>query len=455
MIKRFIFLAAALLVLSAAFLSGYRYRTAGSSVAALQVSAASGQTEPDTSDDVSSSVPGTVRLGPERQQIAGIRLVTVKKNSETHTLRVLGRVAADETRIYQINAAVDGWIRRIFNNSTGSLVKKDEPLASFYSPEFLTAEKSFIYILGSVARQEIEGREATGSIDLTAARLQQYTDTLRNLGMNEIQIEEIARTRKLTQDIEIRSPAPGFVVARNISPGQRFAKGTELYRIADLRRVWIIADIFENEAGYLKPGKTVKISLPQQKKTFTATVSSVLPQFDPSTRSLKVRLVADNPGYILRPDMFVDVELPVTFPPAIAVPADAVLDSGLKKTVFVSRGNGLFEPRQVETGWRFGNRIEIARGLEPGEQIVISGNFLIDSESKMELAAAGMYGTLNKDPVSGVDVSVRKAGKEGRMSVYRGKTYYFASLSNKQEFDRNPDHYSTKELPTEDDQPCH
>ena len=121
-------------------------------------------------------------------------------------------------------------------------------------------------------------------------------------------------------------------------------------------------------------------------------VSKVLPQFDPVSRTLKVRLELDNPGYVLRPDMFVDVEFPVTLPPALTVPSDAVLDSGLKKTVFVDRGNGFFEPRQVETGWRFGDRVEITKGLMAGEQIVISGNFLIDSESRMKMAAAGMYG---------------------------------------------------------------
>jgi membrane fusion protein, copper/silver efflux system len=135
------------------------------------------------------------------------------------------------------------------------------------------------------------------------------------------------------------------------------------------------------------------------------------------------------------------VEIPVTFPKAVTVPADAVLNSGSKKTVFVARGKGLFEPRQVVTGWQFGNRVEITSGLEPGEQIVVSGNFLIDSESKMELAAAGMYGTLEKDPVCGVDVAVRKADKSGLSSIYQGKIYYFSSHDSKRQFDNNPSRY--------------
>jgi Cu(I)/Ag(I) efflux system membrane fusion protein len=139
--------------------------------------------------------------------------------------------------------------------------------------------------------------------------------------------------------------------------------------------------------------------------------------------------------------MFVDVEFPVTLPPALTVPADAILDSGLRKTVFVDRGNGFFEPREVETGWRAGNRVEVVKGLEPGERIVVSGNFLIDSESKLEMAAMGMQGTLSKDPVSGLEVSARKADKEGRKSTLRGKTYYFSSEESKHQFEKNPERY--------------
>jgi len=380
----------------------------------------------------------------------GVHLVSVSKTSESHTLRVLGRVVPDETRIYRINAAVDGWIRETHDNTTGSIVKKDQILASFYSPEFLSAQQAFIFALGSKDRFQKNVKEPPQQLTLTDRNIKQYRDSLRNIGMSDVQIEEIAETRAYAESIQIRSPANGFVTVRNVSTGLRFDKGTELYRIADLSRVWILADLFENEASYFKPGRTVKVTLREQKKTFTAKVSSVLPQFDSATRTLKLRLEVDNPGHTLRPDMFVDVEIPVTFPPAVTVPADAILDSGIKKTVFVDRGNGIFEPRLVETGWRFGNRVEIKSGLKPGERIVVSGNFLIDSESKMELAAAGMFGTLEKDPVCGAGVAVRKAEKTGRISIYQGKTYYFSSLECKQQFDKNPNRYLEKPVKEND-----
>jgi len=160
----------------------------------------------------------------------------------------------------------------------------------------------------------------------------------------------------------------------------------------------------------------------------------------------------DNPDYILKPDMFVDVELPVQLPAAITVPSDAVLDSGLKKTVFVDRGDGFFEPREVETGWRIGNRVEVTKGLEPGEKIVTSGTCLIDSESKLELAAQGMYTTLSKDPVCGVEVAMRKADKAGLKTSHGGKTYYFHSEECKDQFQKNPGKFlknTAEEIPGE------
>lgn len=172
-------------------------------------------------------------------------------------------------------------------------------------------------------------------------------------------------------------------------------------------------------------------------------MSQVLPQFDPATRTLKVRLEADNPGYALRPDMFVDVELPIGFPATIAVPVDAVVDSGLKKTVFVDRGEGFFEPRQVETGWRFDDRVEIVKGLKPGEQIVVSGNFLIGSESRLKAEAAGMYAPV-KDPVCGMEVDKSKAKAAGRTVEFHGKTYFFCSDRCERDFEKSPERYLEK-----------
>jgi len=395
----------------------------------------------DTNKATPSLPPGIVKITPERQQLIGVKIGTVEKRSGPYTIRILGRVAVDETRIYRINATVDGWITKTLPNSAGTFVKKNEPLATFYSPEFLSAGQALLFALSSSDRVQTTGKENPAQKDQVTQfniNIKQYKDSLKNLGMGNLQIEEMIRTRRFMENVDITSPGDGFILVRNVSDGQRFDKGTELYRIADLSHVWVFTDTYDNEAQYLKPGQIVKVSLPHQKKTFMAKVSKTLPQFDGTTRTLKVRLEVDNPEYTLKPDMFVDVELPIQLSPAITVPADAILDSGLTKTVFVDRGNGIFEPREVESGWRMGNRVEIVKGLEPGEKIVVSGNFLIDSESKLEMAASGMLGTLSKDPVCGIDVSPKKAEKEGRKSTYGGKTYYFNSDECKQKFEKEP-----------------
>ncbi len=339
---------------------------------------------------------GTVKISPAQQQLIGVRVSPVEKSAATHTLRLFGRVAPDETRIYRLYAGVDGFIRQVSTVTTGSQVEKDQWLATFSAPESRSPIQAYLVTLGVLDRSKQSGTETPAQADAANQSTQLAIDRLLNLGMSMLQIEEIRRTRQVATDLKILAPADGFVLARNVSPGQKFEKGAEWFRIADLGRVWILADAFENEAQYLRPGVRSQASLTNQRKTLPAQVGEVLPQFDAATRTLKVRLEADNPGYILRPDMFVDVELPVAFAPTIAVPADAVLDSGLRKTVFVDRGEGLFEPRQVETGWRFGDRVEIVKGLTPGERIVVSGTFLLDSESRMRPAAAPIGGTPGK-----------------------------------------------------------
>lgn len=388
--------------------------------------------------------PGSIKITPEKQQLLGVRVAPVEQAPFIYTFRALGKVAVDETRIYRLNASTDGWIRETYNNSTGSVVRKDETLATFYSPEFLAAEQAYIYALTALDRFRATGQETPAQIETTKRSIQQYIDTLHNLGMSDLQIKEIEKTRTYTENIRMVAPATSFILARNVSPGQRYNIGTEWYRLADLSRVWVLADLFENEAQHIHPGEKVRVTYPYQKKTFQATVSEVLPVFDPATRTLKVRLETENPGYMLRPEMFVDLDFPVKLPPSIHVPVDAVLDSGFKQTVFVNRGNGFFEPRKVETGWRLGDRVEITRGLETGEKIVISGNFLIDSESRMKLAAAGFLGTVVKDPVCGNDLDEVKAKSAGRKSDYQGKTYYFCSDGCQQKFDQTPERFAAK-----------
>jgi Cu(I)/Ag(I) efflux system membrane fusion protein len=334
--------------------------------------------------------PGSVRIDPQRQQLFGVRVGPVEETSGSYKIRLLGWVAADEGKIYKINAGIEGYIQDVSSATTGSFVRKNQELATFSSPMATMTIQTYMLNLGAEDRfkkSAAEGSVESQSLASTNANLQQRTQQLQNLGMSSLQMEEIRRTRQFPDAIQIVSPVDGFVVARNVSPGQKFERDMEWYRIADLRRVWVVADVFENEAQYLRPGVQVRVALPDQNVTFAGRVSNVLPQFDAATRTLKARIEVENQGYALRPDMFVNVELPVPFSRALVVPADAVLDSGLKKTVFIGHGNGVFSARVVETGRRLDNRVEIVKGLEAGERIVVSGNFLVSSESRLQEAA--------------------------------------------------------------------
>ena len=271
------------------------------------------------------------------------------------------------------------------------MVKKDQKLATSYGPDYLSVASGFLAAEAGVSGTGKDGNRTLpypGAVSKQGfSSIQGYTDRLRNLGMSQAQIKEMADSRQLPQSIDIVSPVDGIILARNVSAGQHFDRSTEFYRIADLSRVWILADLFGSEAQSVHPGAIARVTLPGQGKSFTARVSDVLPEIDPATRTLKLRLEADNPGFALRPDMYVDVELPVTMRTGLTVPQDAVLDSGRGQRVFVESSNGVFEPRAVEAGWRSGGRVEIVRGLAEGERVVAEGTFLVDSESRLKSIA--------------------------------------------------------------------
>jgi Cu(I)/Ag(I) efflux system membrane fusion protein len=188
-------------------------------------------------------------------------------------------------------------------------------------------------------------------------------------------------------DIRVESPVDGIVLKRSVSPGLRFDRGFELYWIADLNRVWILADVSRDQLPFIRRGASARITTAGESRAVSATVSPSEPIFDEATLALRVRLEAPNPQQTLKPGMFVDVEFPVDLPAALVVPPEAIVDSGLRKTVFVDRGNGSFEPRLVETGWRSADDVEVTKGLVAGERIVVSGTFFVDSESRMRTVA--------------------------------------------------------------------
>ena len=338
--------------------------------------------------------PGAVQVTPERQQAIGIRLGVVERLADTRVLRTTGRVAPDENRTYPIVAGVNGWIRKVESVTTGDAVKEHQELASFVppQPEFDSAQQSYYTALEMLYRDAsaLPGSPPRSQPHDSAradAGIERMADGLRNLGVSTSQLREMAKRRDLVQDIRVESPVDGFVLKRNASPGLRFDRGFEFYRIADLNRVWILADVYRDQLPFIRHGASARIASAEVSRALTGTVSASEPIFDEATLTLKVRLEAANPNLALKPGMFVDVEFPANLPPAVIVPADAIVDSGLSKTVFVECGEGNLVPRVVETGWRIGDDVQVTKGLSVGERIVISGTFLIDSESRMKAVA--------------------------------------------------------------------
>jgi membrane fusion protein, copper/silver efflux system len=338
------------------------------------------------SEERDSKVAGNVQISAAKQQLYGVRVTAVDRAAGIETLRFVGRVMADEARVYKLSAGVEGFIQDVAASATGDRVSKNQVLGTFSAPGATMTLQTFLLNLGAEDRfkkSATQGSVEAQNLPATANNLQQRIAQLQDLGMSPTQIEEIRSTRQMPESIKIVSPVNGFVVARNVWLRQKFERGAEWFRIANLDRVWILADVHENETQYLRPGMRVLVTLPQQRRTVNARVSDALPSFDESSRTFKVRLEADNPDYVLRPDMVVDVEASLRFPRAIMIPGDALIDDGIHHTVFVEEEPGSFAPRTIETGRRFDHQVEVVAGLEAGERIVVSGAFLLNSEMRL------------------------------------------------------------------------
>jgi membrane fusion protein, copper/silver efflux system len=366
----------------------------------------------------------------------------------TRLLRTTGRVAPDENRTYPIVAAVSGWVRNVENVTTGDVVNKDQVLASFLAPEveFRSAQQAYFTGLEAFYRMAVT-QPPPLSQSHTSVRgevIDRMADELRTLGVSNAQLREMGNRRELVQDIRVESPVDGVVLKRSVAPGLRFDRGFEFYRIADLNRVWILADVYRHQLPFIRRGASARITTPGESRAVSATVSPSEPIFDEATLTLKVRLEASNPQRALKPGMFVDVEFPVDFPATLVVPADAIVDSGLRKTVFVDRGNGSFEPRLVETGWRVGDDVEVTKGLMPGERIVISGTFFVDSESRMKAATRTTSAAPVLDPVCGMHVDPKEARNAGRTAAQGEHAFFFCSDNCKQQFVADPSRHAKR-----------
>jgi membrane fusion protein, copper/silver efflux system len=307
----------------------------------------------------------------------GVRFATVEADGSTRSIRTVGKVSADETRVGHVHTRIDGWIEKVFVDFTGQIVKKGQPMLTIYSPEMLASEEELL--LAARARDMMPSL-----FDAARRRLQLWD-------LSEDQIEQVIRTGQPIRSITVLAPMDGFVTERKAFPTQKVTPDTDLYTLTDLTHMWIVADVFESDITAIKVGDLAYVMFQNASApSVGARVSYIQPQVDPTTRTLRVRLDANNPGLRMKPEMFVNVTFATATTKKMTVPAEAVLDTGDRQTVFVDLGNGYLEPRQVVVGDRFDDRVAITSGLKIGERVVSSGTFLIDSESQLKAAASAM-----------------------------------------------------------------
>src|SRR5229473_925565 len=330
-----------------------------------------------------------IQLTPQRMQSIGVQIGQVEYKAVSDELRFYGNVQANERRLAYVQTRFAGWIRQVYADATGDFVRKGQPLFTIYSPDLVTTEQEYLLAKKNAAalQQSSVSGVADGAaslIDASKARLQQWE-------IPESELKKLDDTGDVITSLTFNSPVSGYIMEKNALPNMYVQPETKLYTVADLSEVWVYAQIFQNDAGKIKPGDRAEVTLDAYPgKVFTGRVDYLLPQLDMATRTLPVRLVFPNPGLKLRPGMYVNVSVKLPMGKQVVVPDAAVFHSGTKNLVFVYSGDGNIEPREILVGTRVGDQIVISKGLKAGEQIVTSANFLIDSEAQLQ-AAAGAF----------------------------------------------------------------
>jgi RND family efflux transporter MFP subunit len=343
-----------------------------------------GQASADTEPSLAS-----VQLTPQRMQSIGVTFGTAQMRAVSNDIRVTGNVDVDERQLATVQVRFPGWIRKVFVDATYDYVRKGQPLFTVYSPDLVTTEQE--YLLARKNQQELQHSSvsdvAIGAQTLVGAakeRLQQWE-------VPPTEIAKLESTGKVITEITINSPVSGYVTERNALPNMYVQPESKLYSVADLSTVWVYAQVFQTDIGRIKPGNPAIVTVDAYPgKTFTGRADSILPQVDMNTRTVRVRLVFANPGLLLKPGMFVNVTLKSPAGKSLTIPAPSIFHSGTRNLVFINKGGGNFEPREVELGSRVGDDSVVLKGLKEGESLVTSANFLIDSEAQLQ-AAAGAF----------------------------------------------------------------
>lgn len=336
-------------------------------------------------------VPGriSISLSPDKRQLIGLTLADVERRELTRTVRTTAVVMHDETRYARIAPRFNGWVRKLHVNYTGAPVEKGQPLFTVYSPELFSAENEYL-----IARRGLQQPKADGSIGQRSSSTDLSGSARRRLELWEIGDDEIrALEQRGTAGDEMlfRSPIAGHVVTKDAVEGKAFMAGESLYEVADLSHLWLDAWIFESDFPLMKAGLRAAITFPYLgNKTLEAPVTFLYPHIDPQTRRGRVRIELDNPGHLLRPDMWAGVEIRIPLGEKVLIPSSAVIDTGQRFVAFVDGEDEHLEPRELRVGFKTDDYYEVLEGVKEGERVVSRALFLVDSESQLKAAIAGM-----------------------------------------------------------------
>ena len=354
-----------------------------------------------------------VQLSPQRLQAIGVKTATVELQDVSNDLRVPGNVDVNERQLAYVQTRFPGWIQKVFANATYQYVRKGDPLFTIYSQEILSTEQEYL-----LAKQNQQTFATDGHGTAAKERdwlLQAAADRLRQFGVPASELARLERTGTAQHDITIDSPASGYITEFNALPNQFVQAETKLYTIADLSSVWVNANVYQSDIGQLRPGTPATVIVDgYPNRTFRGRIDQILPQVDPTTRTVRVRFVFNNSGMVLKPGMFVNVSIQVPLGKRLVIPASGALQAGTREIAFINHGEGYLEPREIEIGPRLDDHVVVLKGLRSGDKIVSSANFLVDSEAQLQAAVgsfapappgAGQAAAMNSAPQSTIDFS--------------------------------------------------
>jgi RND family efflux transporter MFP subunit len=330
-----------------------------------------------------------IRITPERRQLIGLKFATVMRKAVNDRLETTGNIEADERLQGYVQTRFAGWIEQVFANSTYQYVHRGQPLFTIYSPDLVSTEDE--YLLALDARKRVSSSAVADVTTYASSLVDSAVERLKLWGVSPREIARLERARIVRRAVEIDSPMSGYIVERNALPNMYVQPDTRLFTITDLSKVWIYAAVFQDEIGKVRPGDPATVTVDAYPSTnFDGRVDFIQPQIDPMTRTAKVRCEFNNPKGQLLPGMFAHVALDLSMSEQTVIPDTAVLRTGTHNVAFIDRGDGYLTPAEVELGPHIADEFIVIKGVSPGQQIVSSANFLIDSESQLQ-AAAGAF----------------------------------------------------------------